>query len=1061
MSDTKGVIAWFVRNRVAANVLMVAIMAGGLFSIPGLQVEVFPEFSMDRVTVTVPYPGAAPEEVEEGICQRIEEELDGLSGARRLTSVAAEGVGTVSVELVRGAQVRAVLSDVKSRVDAIESFPKQAERPVVSEFVPRAQVINVAVFGDASERTLKELTRGVRDDLLALDGITQVVMTVARPDEVSLELDEAAMQRFGLSFDAVAAAVRSSSIDLPGGAVRAEGGEVLLRTAGQAHRGDEFASIVVRTRPDGTRLTLGEVARVVDGFAETDQAARFDGKPGMILQVFRVGNQNALEIADAVSEYVALAAPSMPEGIEITTWRDDARYLRGRLQTLLDSGWKGLVLVFLVLTLFLRFRLSFWVTLGIPMSFLGTLMVMLLLGVSINVLSLFAFIIVLGIVVDDAIVVGESVYQRIQMGESGERAAILGTRQVAVPVTFAVLTSVAAFAPMAALSGFTGKIWRVIPLVVIPTLLFSLIESKLVLPAHLVHLRTTTPRLRILRAWRSFQGLFSSGLEHFVQRVYRPSVAFLLRWRYATIAGGVATVLVTGGMAGGGVIGFAFFPKLPADDIACQLTMPLGTPSAVTEQAVNALAQAALAVASEVEQETGGTVVLHVLASVGEQPWRAAQQHNSGRFEDKITGGHLGEVHVALVPAEERGGPDPGELVRRWRQKAGPIPGAEEVSFTSDLMGAGAAIDVQLVAENVEDLLSAAHELEATLEGFPGVYDVTDSFRAGKRQIELEINPEAEAAGLTLADLGRQVRQAYYGEEVQRVQRGREEVKVMLRYPAEDRRSLASLESMRVRLPDGAVLPFETVAKATEGRAWPTITRVERRRTLNVTAEVDPVGGDARGIRSTLEDEVLPALVAAHPEISWGFEGEQKEQRETLEGLARNFVLALLAIYALMAIPFRSYLQPLIVMTAIPFGMVGAFWGHLIVGLDMNVLSLCGMIALAGVVVNDNLVLVDAINRRRAQGSDLVTAVKEAGVRRFRPILLTSLTTFAGLTPLMSVESLQAQFLIPMAVSLAYGVLFATAVSLVLVPCLYLVLEDLLRAARWLVGKDIDEGSCI
>lgn len=1055
MSEERGVIAWFARNRVAANVLMVALIAGGLFTIPRLKIEVFPEFSMDVVNVSVAYPGAAPEEVEEGICQRIEEELDGLPGVERVTSTAAEGMGSVGVEVLRGADVRSVLSDVKGRVDAIQSFPEDAEEPIVSETVPRNQVINVAVFGDAEEKTLKTLAQDVREDLLQIDSITQVVLTVARPDEITIELDEAAMQRHQLTFDHVAEAVRRSSLDLPGGAVRTEGGEVLLRTEGQAYDAEAFEEVVVVEGRDGTRLTLGRVGRVIDGFAETDQAARFDGLPGVILQVFRVGDQSALEIAAAVREYVVATRPTMPEGIELTTWRDDSRYLRGRLETLLRNGWQGLALVFLVLTLFLRLRLSFWVSLGIPLSFLGTLAVLPLLDVSINVLSLFAFIVVLGIVVDDAIVVGESIYQRVEGGERGVQAAVRGTHDVAVPVTFAILTSVAAFAPMAGLEGFTGKIWRVIPMVVIPTLFFSMVESKLVLPAHLVHVSTARPRFRLGRAWEGFQGLFSRGLERFVERAYRPSVDLALRLRYVTLAAGVAAVLVTAGLAGGGVIGFGFFPKLPADDIACQVTMPLGTPASVTSRAIADLERAALEVADEVEAEIGMRPVQHVLTSVGEQPWRAAQQQNSGVLQRNPTGGHLGEVHVALVPSEGRPVtcPSPSELVRRWREKAGPVPGAEEVSFTSELMGAGAAIDVQLTAEEIADLEAAAEDLKQGLRGLPGVYDVADSFRAGKRELELSLRPAGRAAGLTLADVGRQARQAYHGEEVQRIQRGREEVKVMLRFPEEDRRTLASLETMRVRLPDGVEVPFVTVARAEEGRGFPTIRRVDRRRALNVTAEVDETLGDADAVREELERDVLPALVADHPDVLWTFEGEQKEQRKTLQGLQSNFLLALLAIYALMAIPFRSYLQPLIVMTAIPFGMVGAFWGHLIVGMDMNVLSICGMIALAGVVVNDNLVLVDSINRRRREGGDLLTAVREAGVRRFRPILLTSLTTFAGLTPLMLEPSLQARFLIPMAISLAFGVLFATAVSLVLVPSLYLVLEDVVRAGRWLLGR--------
>lgn len=1061
-----GIIAWFVRNRVAANVAMVGLMVGGLFAVRGLRVEVFPEFSMDLVTVSVPYPGAAPEEIEKSVCSRIEEELDGLPGVERTTSTATEGMGVVAVELLRGAEVRTVLSDVKTRVDAITSFPADTERPIVDEFVARAQVINVAIYGQAEERSLKRLATEVRDDLLSNEIITQVVMTVARPDEISIELDEATMQRYGLSFDEVTAALRRGSLDLPGGAIRTQGGEILLRSIGQAYTGEEFAAIPLRTHPDGTQLVLGDVAQVVDGFAETDQAALFDGEPGVILQIFRVGDQNALDIAAEVKDYVAEASDRMPEGVKIITWRDDVRFLKGRLETLVRNGWQGLLLVFFVLALFLRLQLSFWVSLGIPLSFLGTLLVMGPLDVSINVLSLFAFIVVLGIVVDDAIVVGEAVYRRIQDGEEGEKAAIRGTHDVAIPVTFAVLTSVAAFAPMAALEGFTGKIWRVIPMVVIPTLLFSLVESKVILPAHLARLKAEVKPRIWMKPWLLLQSVFSRSLDGFTEKIYRPVATKCLEFRYGTLAAGIALVLVTYGMAMAGWLKFEFFPKLPGDDVACHVTMPLGTPVELTRDAVERLEEAARQVAAEIEEELANDpelkegestqVVMHILASVGEQPWRAAQEQNSGVFNQNATGGHLGEVHVALVPNEDRPDscPEPGEIVRRWRERAGAIAGAEEVAFTSELMSAGAPIDVQLAAEDLDDLVAAAADLRGRLEEVVGVYDVTDTFRAGKRQYEFELTPAGEAAGLTLADIGRQVRQAYYGEEVQRVQRGREEVKVMLRFPLEDRRRQESLERMNVRLPDGSHVPLATVAKIDEGRAFSTIRRVDRQRVITIKGELDTQVTTASEVRELLTGEILPGVSERHPGVTWGFEGEEKEQRKTLDGLLSGFAMALLVIYALMAIPFRSYLQPLIVMTAIPFGMVGAFWGHLIVGMNMNVLSMCGMIALAGVVVNDNLVLVASINERRRAGQALVSAVIDTGVRRFRPILLTSLTTFAGLTPLMLEKSLQAQFLVPMAISLAYGVLFATTVSLVLVPCLYLILEDMGGALAYLLGRD-------
>ncbi len=1052
--EAKGVIAWFVRNRVAANILMVLLCAGGALAVGGLKVEVFPEFSAEIIQVGVVYPGAAPEEVEEGICRRIEEELEGLPGLKKLTSSAAEGAGAVTIELEQGEDLQRVLAEVKTRVDAITSLPEDAERPVIQELWPRSQVINVAVSGHVGERALRGVAEVVRDELLAQEGITQVDLAAVRPFEVSIEVSELALQRYGLTLDDVATAVRQSSLDVPGGAIRAVGGEVLLRAKGQAYRGVDFAGLVLRTLPDGSRIVLGDVAEVVDGFADIDLEARFDGVPTALLQVFRVGDQSALAIAATVKEFCQdlSASGRLPEGVAITPWRDEARYLRGRLDTLLRNGWQGLLAVFVVLTLFLRTRVAWWVSLGIPISFLGTVALMPVLGVSINVLSLFAFIVVLGIVVDDAIVVGESVYRRIAAGEGREQAAVRGTREVALPVVFAVLTSVAAFWPLASLPGTTGKIWRVIPAVVVPTLLWSLVESQWILPAHLVHVKPYARKGGILGPWRAFQGLFARGLEGFVARVYRPLAHLALRWRYVTVALAVASVLLTAGLIRGGALGFRFFPKLPADDVACAITMPLGTPRAVTAAAV----ARAEAVALEIAFEAGEGVVAHVMATVGSQPYRNTQSRNPQRRRNATQSGHLGEVHVALVPAEERPTEWGSErFAQLWRERVGPVAGAEELSFSAEMMSAGKPIDVQLAHPDLEVLRAAATDVREALEAYEGVVDLSDSFRGGKREVQLAMRPEGETLGLRQAALGRQVRQAFFGEEAQRVQRGREEVKVMVRYPREDRRTLQSLERLFVRTPEGAEVPLEAVASLQEGRGFSTIQRTDRRRTVHVTSDVDPAIGSPGDILTDLASSAMPGIAARYPGLEWSFEGERQEQQDTLGGLLRGALVALFAIYGLMAIPFRSYLQPFVVMTAIPFGVVGAFLGHMIVGLDANMLSMFGMVALAGVVVNDNLVLVDAVNgRRRADpGGSLLEQVVDAGATRFRPILLTSLTTFAGLTPLMLETSLQARFLIPMGVSLAYGVAFSTAVSLLLVPSLYLVLEDLVRVGRWLTGR--------
>ncbi len=1039
----KRVIAWFAENGVAANILMVLIVATGLTTLWGIKQEVFPEFSSDLITVTVPYPGAAPEEVEEGVVVRVEEKIQDLEGIKEIRSTSSENAGTVVVEIMQGFDAQKLLNDIKSRVDAIDTFPEEAEEPVIEEVLIRRQVLEVAIAGDADERSLRRLGERIRDDMVALPGITQVELVAVRPYEISVEVSEEALRQYGLTFEEVAAAIRRSSLDLPGGKIATAGGEILLRTEGQAYRGREFAALPLLILPDGRRLLVGDVATVVDGFADTDQRARFDGRPAVLLQVYRVGEQDALEVAATVKDYLERARPRVPEGITLTVWHDMSRVLRSRLDLLMRNGLAGFALVVLVLSLFLRLRLAGWVSLGIPISFLGAIALMPTLGASINLISLFAFIVVLGIVVDDAIIVGENVYTRYQEGRHGLGAAVEGATGVSTPVIFAVLTSVAAFAPLLNVTGQTGKIMRVIPLIVIPTLIFSLIESLLILPNHLSHLPPgdAPARTRAGRWWGRVQSRVAALLHFVIRRSYRPTLERAIEWRYLTLSIGVALLLMTFAVVRGGWIQFNFFPAIEADNAVALLTMPQGTPSAVTEETVRRIEATALALEREIEEEHGQDVIRHVLTSIGEQPFRGAQTRGAASAGSQFSGSHLGEVNIELAPSEEREITS-ATIARMWRERTGTVPDAVELTYTSSLFSTGEAINVEIAGPDVDRLRAYAALLKEELRGYPGVQDIADSFRAGKKELELRITPEAESSGLALGDLARQVRQAFYGEEAQRIQRGRDEVKVMVRYPEERRRSLADLEEMRVRGPDGAAVPFATAARASVERGPAAIHRTDRRRVVNVTADVDPEKGNTEKILADLSASVLPRLRADFPEIRATFEGQQQQQRETMGGLKRGFVVALLVIYALLAIPFKSYAQPLIVMSAIPFGLIGAIGGHVLMGMDLTVLSMFGIVALTGVVVNDSLVMVDYINRGYREGMSMREAIRQAGVLRFRPILLTSLTTFAGLTPLLLERSVQAQFLIPMAISLAFGVLFATFISLVLVPSLYAILED-------------------
>ena len=1038
-----GMIEWFARNTVAANLMMVCIVASGIMATFAVNEEIMPEIELDRIIIEVPYLGAAPEEVEQAVCIRVEEAIQGIDGIKQIESTASEGLGMVMVELELGADARKAVDDIKSNVDAITTFPIQTEKPIIRELTNRIQVTDIAVSGDLDPIALKAMAEQVRDDLASIAGITQVDIVGAPPYEISIEVSEVALKRHGLTFDQVADAVRRSSLDLPGGSVRTEGGEILLRTIGQAYRGRDYENLLLWSRADGSRLRLGDVATVVDGFQETDQFARFDVEPTMMVSVFRTGDQSTLDIAAQVHDYVDTAQARAPAGVTLTIWLNNAEQLGAQLRLMLRNGVTGFVLVFLVLALFLELRLAFWVSLGIPISFLGAIALMPVFDVSINMMSLFAFILVLGIVVDDAIIVGENIFRHQEDHGDGLRGSIEGGQEIAKPVAFAVLTTVAAFMPLGLVPGMMGKMFRVIPLIVIPCLLFSLVESLNILPAHLSHVRPPGRPGLLGR----FQGLFANGLKRFVRQVYAPVLDTALRWRYLTTALGVATMILTIGMVASGRPNFQFFPSIEANFMVASVTMPQGTPVDVTSRAVASLETGAGRLRQTLLDETGQDYFRHVSAAVGDQPMAARAAGPVG----SAGAAHLGEVLIELTPSETRTYTSE-QLGKRWREATGPIPEAVDVDFNMSMMGPGDDIDVQLAGPNVDSLRAAADEIKRRLAEYAGVYEISDTFRAGKAEMKLGIKPAAQMLGLTLQDLGRQVRQGFYGEEAQRIQRERDDVRVMVRYPRQDRRSIGDLESMRIRTPSGGEVPFRHVADVEPGRGFASIRRVDRNRAVNVTAAIEPSVASAGQIVADLDTRILPEILVRHPGVSYTFEGAQAEMSDSIGGLQRGFALALLMIFALLAVPLKSYVQPLIIMSAIPFGLVGAVWGHLVMGLDVTMMSMFGLVALTGVVVNDSLIMVDFINRKRDLHQDISVAVREAGINRFRPILLTSFTTFFGLVPLMLDRSFDAAFVMPMGVSLAFGVLFATFITLMLVPTSYLILEDLRRATRKVFG---------
>ncbi len=1028
----RGMVAWFAENHVAANLLMIFfILAGAAIGLT-MKLEVFPESSLDMISVTMEYTGASPAEVEEAIVRRIEEKVAGLAGIKRIDSTAREGYAVVLIEVVKDWDLKTLLDEVKAEVDRITTFPDEAERPIVREVTRRNEVISVAVYGDAPEFTIKHLTEKIKDEITNLPGITLAELFGVRKSEIHVEVSEEMLRRYGLTLEKVSEAVRKASLDLPAGSVRTARGEILIRAKGRKYWARDYQDIPVITRSDGSEVLLGQIANLVDGFEETDVFARFQGKPTGIIQVFRVADQNALDVADKVKRYIDEIRPSLPAGVDIGFYSDMSKILRSRIELLLRNMALGLVLVTVLLGIFLSVRLAFWVTLGIPVSFLFGLMVLPQFDVSINMVSLFAFIMVLGIVVDDAIVVGENIYQKREEGMPPLKAAVEGTLEVGRPVIFAVLTTMVAFWPLLMGGGIMGKIMRNIPVVVILVLLGSLLESLLILPCHLAFGKQV-PR------HRKKPNVIARMLRRFIEGPYARTVEFCVRWRYATIAGGLALLLLIMGTWTGGLIKFTLFPKVEGDVLNCTLTMPAGTPVERTQTVISKIETVAREILEEEDasRKAGAPSLFeYSIALVGLQI--SGHGPSAGNAE---SGGHLGQVFIQLLEGEKRD-VSAAHLAKLWRERVGNVPDAESIQFQSDLFRAGNPIEVHLSMEDHDQLLDAADDLKQQLEGYPGVFDVSDSFLPGKKEMQLQLKPAAEPLGLTLNDLARQVRHAFYGAEALRLQRDQDEVKVLVRYPESERKSLGYAEEMRIRTPDGAEVPFSQVARVKMEQGYASIQRAQRLRVVKVTADVDEKTANANEIRMMLNNGVLEDLKYKYPSLRYTMEGEGKEQQESLSDVMRSFVIALFCIYALLAVPFKSFTQPLIVMSAIPFGIGGAIIGHIIMGLNISLLSLFGMVGLAGVVVNDSLVLIDAANRFRSEGATALDAVLRAGGLRFRAVLLTSLTTFAGLTPMILERSLQAQFLIPMAVSLGFGVLLATGVTLVLIPCGYMVLED-------------------
>lgn len=1029
-----GMIAWMTRNGVAANLLMVAMLITGLISMGSIPIKLFPEMTLDQVSISVPYPGASPTEVEESIIRRIEEKIESVEEIQEITATASEGMGTVIVELKRGADSQLRLDDINSQVDQITTFPIDAEEPQIALSSNQERAVQIALSGNTSERELKELANRIKDDLTFLPEISIVSISGTREYEISIEASNDALRSYDLSLNDISAAIRRESLELPGGEIETPDEEVVLRTLGRNYNREDFAKVVLSSNDSGGRVLLEDVATVRDGFADTDLETLYNGTPAVFVNVMRTGNEQLLDIADATVRYIEQDLnPTLPEGVTATIARNDADIVKDRLNILFTNGLMGLLLVILALTLFLELRVAFWTSLGILIAFAGVFTVLLYIGASINVLATIGFLIAIGIVVDDAIVVGENIYTRYESGMSPMQAAIKGAQRIALPVIFAVATTVAAFSALLTLPGSLGSLLRDIPIVVISVLFLSLLEALFVLPYHLSHPPGRAFTNRFTRRIEQVQGKVSSSLQRFIDGPLDRMLRFVTRHPWVTICSAISLLLLTVGILSGGYVKFNFFPQIESDTVTATLELPTGATIERTEAVVRRLEQAAIEVGEEMNPRLaqGQEMIRSISLMLGSQDTGNPNPLDNGAIP---TSANIAAIMVELLPPEYRDIPSV-EFEDAWRERVGMMPEVRKLTFSSDQVSFGDPIRVELTAASDATLDTAIDEVETQLRTLSGVFDVRNDRDTGKREITFRLRPEARTWGLTLESLAFQVRAAFFGDESLRVQRGREDVRVYVRLPKDERSSLDDLNQYRIRTPRGFV-PLREVAILEEGLSPSSIQRRNGRRIIAVTGDLDTQSLTSNQVNGYITDTIMPPLLERYPDLTYDFGGEAREQARTAPAMARNFLLALIAIYAMLAIAFKSYVQPLIVMTVIPFGIFGAIMGHLLMGMNLSLLSVFGIIGLSGVIINGALVMIDFINEERQSGMSATEAIIAGAKGRFRPIFLTSLTTFLGVGPLIFETSVQAQFLIPVALSIGFGVLFGTFLLILLVPAL-------------------------
>lgn len=1030
---TGSAVKWAIRNTPAMNTVVLAVLIVGTISAFMLRREVFPQFELEIVLVTVPYPGASPDEVESGICQKVEEAVRSVDGIKKVTSVAAEGAANIVIEVRSDVpSVQKVLNEIKSQVDRIPSFPDLAEEPEVQQITFRNKAISVGVIQENStapdaELQLREITEQVRDDLLLIPEISQAEIAGERKYQIDVEIPEKTLREYGLTLADVSRRIRLRNLELPGGTIRDQGETYLLRGKDKRVLGEEIAAIPLITRPDGVVLRVSDLGQVRDEFMDTTSISRINGKPGLAIDINAASREDLLAMSDAVRKYVR--EKTLPPGYAFSIWADSSIEVRDRMDLLLRNGMQGLILVFVILSLFLDLKLAFWVAMGIPISLLGACAVLLQFDQTLNMLSLFSFLIALGIVVDDAIVIGENVYTHRAMGKTPLQAAIDGTIEVVPSVFSSVATTVFAFVPMFFVTGVMGKFFAVMPLAVIAILTISLTEACFALPCHLAH---DSGKPSPLTGWLN-RGT-NWALDGFINVIYQPVICFCVRHSAITVSLAISFLLLASALVTSGTVPSIFFPKLDAPEVISTVIFPDGTPSRITEEATERIEQA--------------IQTINTRYSTPDRPLVLVTHRMVGVVRDNAPGGgqttegsHAGTVYAELVDAGLRNVTSE-QVVQEWRELVGAIAGVETLTFGSQSRGPGGKpIEFKLLAaaSDMRQLEQAVEETKRKLATYKGVFDVADDSTPGKWELQLKEKPRAVAMGVPLESIARTVRAAYYGEEVMRLQRGRHEVKLMVRYPEQDRKSLARFDDIRVDGGDGIQRPITELADVTVSRGYSEINRIDQKRSITISADINEKDGNAKEIVADMRAEFMPGLLEKFPGLRIRWEGQQEQDEESVRSLGIGLFVALIAMYVLLTMEFTSYGQPMVVMAIIPFGIVGAVLGHWFMEIPLTLFSTLGLVALTGIVVNDSIVLVDFINSAVRSGVPLETAVLQAGGRRFRPVMLTSLTTIAGLAPILTETSFQAQLVIPMAASLCFGLMTSTVLVLVLVPTFYLI----------------------